>query len=287
LPVENICNTYSVSHSVGIEFSGKVIVHITNQRRKLRGSRLAILMLIISLPLSIVATAQQKDGSLTDNDRFQQAVAARSPFLRFDGNGTDLKLIETLLSENHISTELKDSALASAATYGDAELVRLLIANGADVNYREERKRQTVLMLAAFLGFYVECGNDPLVTSYGGNTEIIKSLLDAGARINEQDDEGNTALMLASRCARNHNVKLLLEAGANVDVQNRYGWTALIYAANSNGSYNEANLIEIIKGLLAAGATVNVRDQEGKTALNYAVRSLAITELLLSAGAVK
>ncbi len=259
---------------------------MTNQRGKLKGSTLAILIVVSSLFLSITATAQQKGDSLTDNDHFQQAIATRtSPFLWLYGNSTDLILIEILLSGNNINAELKGNALASAVSYGDVDLVHLLIAKGANVEHREAQKGQTVLMLAAFLGFYVECGNDPMVTSYGGNTAIVKSLLEAGSRVNEADGDANTALMLASRQGRNHSVKLLLEAGANVHAQNKYGWTALIYAANSGGSYE--NQIEIVKELFAAGAGVNVRDQEGKTALNYATRNPTIAELLVAAGAVK
>jgi ankyrin repeat protein len=64
-----------------------------------------------------------------------------------------------------------------------------------------------------------------------------------------------------------------------------HGWTALIYAANSSFSDDSTNIKEIVKVLLASGADVNVGDLQGKTALDYA--SHAITELLISAGAIK
>ncbi len=116
---------------------------------------------------------------------------------------------------------------------------------------------------------------------------MVESLLAAGARVNDVDREGNTALMLASQNARSESVKLLLDAGANVHVKNKYSWDALIYAANSNGHYAEENLKEIVTALIAWGTDVNARDYEGKSVLTYAVGSAAITTMLIAIGAIE
>ena len=112
-------------------------------------------------------------------------------------------------------------------------------------------------MHAAARGFYSQCGNDPMLSSYRGNAEEVKSLLAAGARLDDRDRDGNTALMLAAQYARSDSVKLLLDAGANVHLKNRHGWSALTYAVNSNGGFDAANLKIIVEALIAAGAVLN------------------------------
>lgn len=126
--------------------------------------------------------------------------------------------------------------------------------------------------------------------------------------INEQNDEGWTALMLACRnsndSSSNDTVKILLECDAYVNMQEKGGWTALMLAAqNSNASSNndtvllllthgadinklnnkfESALIlscmftdkqssyETVKILLEYGADINVRDDVGRTPLIHA-----------------
>ena len=119
-------------------------------------------------------------------------MSARTGFPIFNEEIRDLKRVEHLLTKD-IRLEIKSEALARAAGYGDVELLQLLISRGADVNHVDAQGK-TVLMLAAAGGFYVQCGNDPMVTSYRGNTEEVKSLLAAGARSNDRDHDGNTAL---------------------------------------------------------------------------------------------
>jgi ankyrin repeat protein len=251
--------------------------------------QLLIVLFLIMIPFALVtASARQRDRELNSHERaFQDLIDERtSPFINLNSGQGDLLRIEALLSAENIGAEIKGEALARASSYGDVDLLHLLIRKGADVNHQPEQGR-TILMIAVTEGLYIQCGNDPLVTSYTGNTEIVTALLDAGARVDEADNEGNTSLMLAAQRARSGNVQLLLKAGANVNLRNAHGWTALIYAVNSSGAYAEENLKEIVTGLIAGGAEVNARDQQEKTALAYAVGSAAITQMLISSGAIE
>jgi ankyrin repeat protein len=76
--------------------------------------------------------------------------------------------------------------------------VKLLLDKGANVNVKENRNGATPLIVAAF----------------EGNKEVIEQLLAKGADIDAKDNEGNTALSLAS--ARGHTavVELLKARGA-------------------------------------------------------------------------
>ncbi|HSS20837.1 MAG TPA: ankyrin repeat domain-containing protein [Pyrinomonadaceae bacterium] len=137
-----------------------------------------------------------------------------------------MRRINVLLSQRVISGDSKGQALTLAASVGDLEMVKLLLRSDADANFRAAEGR-TVLMGAATEGFFALCGNDSRIASYPGNTEIIQELLNAGVRLDDQDDKGNTALMLATTHGRSASVYLLIKAGANVNLRNKDGWTAL------------------------------------------------------------
>ena len=86
------------------------------------------------------------------------------------------------------------------------------------------------------------------------------------------DDDGSTALIVASENGHTGIIKLLLECGANVDQKNSSGWTALMKASeNSN--------LEIVEVLLRYGAQVDLRNNGGESALIVAARNCQ-TELV-------
>jgi hypothetical protein len=108
----------------------------------------------------------------------------------------------------------------------------------------------------------------------------VQALLDKGADVNVQANNGLTALMVAARRGDSAMVEALLARGADVNVKTEEGETALMRAAR--GAY--ATIVQL---LLGGGADVNVQIEEGETALMYAVRGgdAAIVQLLLDRGA--
>ena len=257
-----------------------------NRRVKVLTLGLAALLLASSRYAADSVEAQQARQPSAAERALQRIVEARTSPFHSVVTTADLKRVEVLLSAKGVGDDVKARSLAAAVSYGDVDLARMLMAGGADVNHRGDGGR-TVLMLAAAGGFHVPCGNDPLVTSYPGNAELVESLLKAGARTEDRDEEGNTALMHAARNGRSRSAELLLGAGAGVHTQNRYGWTALHYAANASLASEQSNLEQIINALIAAGADVNARDAEGKTPLGYIPSSTALVNLLVAAGAVR
>jgi hypothetical protein len=70
-------------------------------------------------------------------------------------------------------------------------------------------------------------GSSPLITaSLFGKTEMAKVLIDAGADLNFQNNDGSTALLTAAFFCRPEIVKLLLDKGADKSIKNKYGATA-------------------------------------------------------------
>ena len=96
------------------------------------------------------------------------------------------------------------------------------------------------------------------------------------------DEDGNTALIVASENRHISIVQFLLEHGVNADTKNRDGWTALI-KASKNGDSN----LEIIELLLRNGAQVDIQNNEGDSALIVASqnRQAKAVKALLDCGA--
>jgi uncharacterized protein len=151
----------------------------------------------------------------------------------------DADLVAVLLKKkadpNHFM--VRESLLMVAAERGYVEMVNLLLANGASPNLGIYYRREE------------DFGKTPLFFAVeSGNAEVVKSLLQKGAKVNAQTKGGTTALMEAVKSKEAVALtKLLLEAGANPKAKSRKGVTALMIAANEG---NDA----VVKILEQAGA---------------------------------
>lgn len=103
-----------------------------------------------------------------------------------------------------------DKQLMNAAKAGNIQAAQDLIAQGANINARNE-EGWTPLMLAALYN----------------RKNMIELLLKHRANINAQDNNGKTALMLAFILGNTGIIKLLLQNGASVIIENKNGKTAL------------------------------------------------------------
>lgn len=70
-------------------------------------------------------------------------------------------------------------------------------------------------------------GSSPLISAtVFGKPEVARILIDAGADINFQNNDGSTALHTAAFFCHPDIVKMLLEKGADKSIKNKYGATA-------------------------------------------------------------
>jgi len=70
-------------------------------------------------------------------------------------------------------------------------------------------------------------GSSPLITaSLFDKKDIAKMLIDAGADVNFQNNDGSTALHVAAFFCRPEIVKMLLDKGADKTIKNKFGSTA-------------------------------------------------------------
>ncbi|HEX5107208.1 MAG TPA: ankyrin repeat domain-containing protein [Vicinamibacterales bacterium] len=134
-----------------------------------------------------------------------------------------------------------------AAKSGDVEVLKLLLAAGADPALTMPN-HSTALMFAAGLGWR---DGSPAAPSYDQGTpeeavEAITLLLASGADINAANDNGDTALHVAvTGRGAEAIVRCLVESGARLTVQNKRGQTPLAAAMASRKDV--AALVALLK----------------------------------------
>lgn len=220
--------------------------------------------------------------------------------------GGQVGVVKLLLAKGanpNLKDKGRDTALCLAAMssapdapnqtgfHANIEIVRLLLANGADV--KDNNGGWPALVVAA----------------ERGNNEIVKLLIEKGADINVKNWVGMTALSRAIYDGKLETAKILLAAGSDIESRDRSGETALMFAtsrglefaralvakgANPNVANDvgetalmRAHSVETVALLLDHGADLNSKDKKGRTALMHAVagRHLEKTRVLLERGA--
>ena len=121
-----------------------------------------------------------------------------------------------------------------------------------------------------------------MMASQNGHVELVVELIEAGANMDTKSYCGDTALIYATKEEKIYCVQKLIELGANVNIQGEYGRTALMRAfhvVNGSGKFIEA--------LLEGGANPDIMDNDGMTALAWAIEreNLYSMDKLISAGA--
>jgi ankyrin repeat protein len=214
------------------------------------------------------------------------------------------EIVRQLINLNvdlNVQDQLGNTPLMIAVRHDDAEISKLLLQHRADPRI-QNRKKNTVLdiartrnhqktlnVLAQFkldttarpaaysnvdLASFRETVNRsgsiyrgwPIlnIASLLGENIIVKQLIRKGAKVNELDSEGNTALHRAASKGQNDTVKLLLDSGANINARNMQSETPLYFCA-------EAGYPKTVKLLLDAGADTSILSSTGNSPLKAAI----------------
>src|SRR5260221_2824533 len=172
-----------------------------------------------------------------------------------------------------------DTALHLAAAGYRVEIVRLLLAAGADTNSTKNHRKSGPLHYAA----------DGYITgpAWNANRQVqtIQCLLDAGADINAQDKNGATPLHRAVRTRCAAAVRCLLERGCDAKLKNKPGSTPFHLAVQNTGrggsgaEVAKAAQRQIIQEFLSFGLSPALKDSKGKSVFDCA-RSTWIRNIL-------
>ncbi|MDD5454971.1 MAG: ankyrin repeat domain-containing protein [Candidatus Ratteibacteria bacterium] len=136
---------------------------------------------------------------------------------------TPVYLAISMVKDTNMEDEILGDTRIMAFQKVYADIVKLLIENGADINAKDN-KGNTALMMA----------------SITGQTDTVKLLIDKGTDVNAKNNNGITALMLASGT---NTVKLLIEKGADVNIKANDSYTALKIASERG----DTAIIELLK----------------------------------------
>jgi len=173
----------------------------------------------------------------------------------------DTKQVQRILAEGNVVLDPPqqpyqvNKPLAYAAAYGNLDIVKAILARGADINGQ------------------VAYGDVPLIkAAEHGNREIIKHLVEQGADVNRPNAFGVSPFIGFCGGDDLELVKLALQHGGKVNAayvgrtsQNhgKKNYTAL-QAAVAYGN------TDVVKLLLANGGDPSIQDQSGQTCLELA-----------------
>ena len=165
----------------------------------------------------------------------------------------DVAILRQLLAKGGDPNEPAQfgSALIDVAFRGNVEAVKMLIAYGANVNFKSAHNppvkagiqdigELTALMTAA------SCGH----------SEAVNTLLNAGASVNVSDMREMTPLLLAVTAESQNveTVRVLLAKGADVNAKDHNGRTALAWAS----LWGETPIVKLLRGAGVKGDEASV-----------------------------
>jgi ankyrin repeat protein len=202
-------------------------------------------------------------------------------------------LLERRANPHHVCQGEGISALARAASVGDAKSVALLLSAGADPRVLTNDGREPLAMAStpavahaliaarAHINQMDGEGLTPLShATLSGHVQVALTLLAAGAFPHPRDALHWTPLMLAVQEGHGAIVDAILAIDSSPERLNRInadGQTAIVVAA-TNGR------VDLLRRLISARADVHVRDKSEMTAIMHAANART-AHVLLAAGA--
>jgi uncharacterized protein len=215
------------------------------------------------------------------------------------------KLIEAGADPNAPILSHNETALMMAARSGHVDAVKILLDHGAEVNAKDTLRGTTPLMWAAEQGhsaviqILAQHGADlraqsKVLTPIGrrglgyaskgalappkggltallfatrqGSPDSVRTLVDAGADVNQTSVDGSSPLLVAVQNGFFDTARFLLDHGADPNLANNKGWTPLYLAVKNRNQETTAvpgpntdGALDFIKVLLDRKADPNLR----------------------------
>ena len=185
-------------------------------------------------------------------------------------------------------TKVKTDGESQQSTSPEAKPIeRVLGAKAPDISIHEAVGKGRIETVKQHLtaGTDVNVKNDDGLTAlnvatYFKNKEIAEFLISKGADVNTKEENSLTPLHLTAFDEYKEIAELLIANGAEVDIKDKNGLTPLHLAAIEGQK-------EIAELLIVNGAEVDIKDKNGFTPLHYSVGSghKIVSEFLIAKGA--
>lgn len=238
---------------------------------------------------------------------FEDSVKTRKPSLRFNEGQTPLhfaaiyghKPVVSYLLENKASVNDKDilgsTPLHEAVRYGHPEIVSMLLENKADPNAQDSLGKTPLLLVIQnkearleIISLLITNGGNPnakdmygetpihIATMSGMEVQILESLRNGGADINERNKKGITPMALAVAKLNKEHVEFFAKAGGDIHAVDNKNNTPLTRVIESPDKKTSVELLKI----LVNEQNITSRDSYGNTPLHIAIEKNVPVEQL-------
>ncbi len=208
----------------------------------------------------------------------QMGVAYDADSLVARAGAGDLKAV-TLLLRAGMSPDAVDgqrvSALQSAVAGERIEVIEALLAQGADAaaalpQAAAQGRREALVLLLARQPDAAALGRALHAAAGGPHTDIVQTLLDAGADANARGGRHDSSALIEAAAEPNlATVQLLLQRGADPGAKSDFGDTPLLAVLRPRGSSEGADVLlqrmAVLRALLDRGAPLEDRLQSMQT----------------------
>lgn len=232
----------------------------------------------------LLTAGADPDSHLPDGTPVLIAAAA------FRSNAAGIALIDGGANVK-VADRRGNTPLHAAAQLGSLELVKKLLAKGADPNARNAKVPYNGPPANPFRPPAGEI--TPLhVAAKANQLEIVKALLAAGADPQLKGEDSSTLLMQAAGSANVEIVKLVFELDPDVKAVTSTGSTVMHFAVTGVGfTATQPEVCKVIRFLAEKGAPLDERNAAGRTPIDIAdILPLdqavdLLTELIIKSGA--
>uniref|UniRef100_A0AAR5Q536 Ankyrin repeat, SAM and basic leucine zipper domain-containing protein 1 n=1 Tax=Dendroctonus ponderosae TaxID=77166 RepID=A0AAR5Q536_DENPD len=164
------------------------------------------------------------------------------------------KVQELISTGINVNSELRDkwTSIMLAASYANADIIKLLIESGANIN--QTRDAVSPLMMA--------CNCPDYTAPFEKSLEVIKLLVENGASVQAINRKRMDALMYAACNGHLPAVEYLLPKSNKQAVDNQQ-WSALTWAVSNNQ-------FEVVKFLYEDGFDITLTDVRGNSPVDIA-----------------
>jgi len=165
-----------------------------------------------------------------------------------------------------------NTSLHLAAQVGDMDLVRMLLAKGADPNVRTPKSMAPVGARGGGGGFGRGAAGEQtplMMAARGDHEDVMRALVAGGANPLLKAQDGTSLLMAAASGARLKTFKYAYEIDPNVDVVTTTGNTPMHVVVSTNGR-TQPEVVEVMQFLADHGAKLDEMNGAGRTPIAVA-----------------